>query len=295
MLSRSTFIHLRIPFSFFLLPVYLFAVSISPNLNGGRLLWSFLILHFLLYPASNAYNSYFDKDEKSIGLIKNPPKVKRELYWVALSMDALAILIGWIKINGLFALMLFLYGLASKAYSHPAVRLKRYAWTSWFIAGFFQGFFTLLMSYVAINDFAVAPLLVPEVLVPAVLASMVLWASYPMTQVYQHEEDSRRGDNTLSILLGIKGTFWFALVFFVVATVGFIIYFYKFQQPRFALVFLAALSPMVVYFLSWFYQVLKDETKADYARTMWLNFISSFCLAGFFLWLFLETSHILQL
>jgi len=259
------------------------------------MLWSLFILHFLLYPASNAYNSYFDKDKKSIGLIKYPPPVKLELYWVALLMDGAAIAIGLVKFNALFALMLLLYGLASKAYSHPLVRLKRYPYISWFIAGFFQGFFTFLMSYVAINDYGVENLIHVRVWFPALLSIMVLWASYPITQVYQHDEDSARGDRTLSIVLGITGTFWFALVFFLAASAGFVAYFYTFQQPYFAFVFLAALAPMVIYFLIWFYQVSKDAHKADYGRTMWMNFVSSLCLALFFVWMFLETSHITQL
>src|SRR4051812_38943407 len=110
MISKSTLLHLRIPFSFFLMPVYLFALSISPNLNESRLLWSFIIVHVFLYPASNAFNSYFDKDEKSIGGLKNPPPVKKELYYVALLFDVIAVVLGFIKINLLFAIMLFIYG-----------------------------------------------------------------------------------------------------------------------------------------------------------------------------------------
>src|SRR5271154_41201 len=109
MLSRSTWLHLRIPFSYFLLPVFLFALGISPNLEEGRLLWSFVIIHLFLYPASNGFNSYFDKDEKSIGGLKNPPPVKRELYYVALGMDGVAMVLGAIEIGGLFAFMLFIY------------------------------------------------------------------------------------------------------------------------------------------------------------------------------------------
>src|SRR5882672_2137549 len=110
MFSKSTLLHLRIPFSYFLLPVYLFSLSSAPNFTEKGLLWVFLILHFLLYPASNSYNSYFDKDEKSIGGLKNPPPVNKGLYWMSLSLDLLAIVIGVIKISWLFSLMLFVYG-----------------------------------------------------------------------------------------------------------------------------------------------------------------------------------------
>src|SRR5690349_14747751 len=125
MLSRSSWLHLRIPFSYFLLPVYLFSLAISPNLNEARLIWVFIILHLFLYPASNGYNSYFDKDEKSIGGLRNPPPVNKGLYFLALLFDLIALVLGYWKINALFAIMLFIYGLISKAYSHPSIRLKK--------------------------------------------------------------------------------------------------------------------------------------------------------------------------
>src|ERR1051325_5485356 len=98
MFSKSTLLHLRIPFSYFLLPVYLFAVSVSPNITEKRLIWVFIILHFLLYPASNGFNSYFDKDEKSIGGLENPPPVNKSLYYVSLLFDAAAVVLAFFKI-----------------------------------------------------------------------------------------------------------------------------------------------------------------------------------------------------
>ncbi|MFM8914314.1 MAG: UbiA family prenyltransferase, partial [Flammeovirgaceae bacterium] len=193
---RSTLLHLRFPFSYFLLPVYLFALSQSPDFTADRLLWSFLLIHLLLYPASNGYNSYFDKDEQSIGGLKNPPKVNVSLYWAALFLDAAAIALAMLKISFLFAAMLFVYGLASKAYSHPSVRLKKYPFGGWLVTGFFQGFFTFLMSYVGINHAEAGNLVQAKVLIPAALTSIMLWGNYPMTQVYQHEEDAKHGDST---------------------------------------------------------------------------------------------------
>lgn len=73
MLQTSTWLHLRIPFSFFLMPVFLFAVSISPEPALWRTVLVFFITHFLLYPASNGFNSYYDKDENSIGALEKPP------------------------------------------------------------------------------------------------------------------------------------------------------------------------------------------------------------------------------
>lgn len=290
MLSRSSWLHLRIHFSFFLLPVFLFSLSVSPNFNESRILWVFFILHFLLYPASNGYNSYFDKDEKSIGGLKNPPPVSKGLYFLALTLDGLAIILGYIKINTTFAVMLLIYGLVSKAYSHPSIRLKKYGWTSWIITGLFQGWFTFAMCYVGVNDFVINQSLQGAVVIPGLLTSAMLWANYPLTQIYQHDEDTRRGDITISSRLGIIGTFYFAASVFTVAAVGFLFYFKFVFGEKLAWVFLLALLPVLSYFFYWFFIAFRDGTQANYAHTMRLNLISGTCLNTFFLYLFLETA-----
>lgn len=292
MLSRSTWLHLRIPFSYFLLPIFLFAVAVSPNLILYRLQWIFIILHFLVYPASNGYNSYFDKDQQSIGGLKNPPPVSRELYWTSLFLDLLAIVLGAWQIGADFAVMVFLYGMASKAYSHPRVRLKKFPLTGWLVTGFFQGFFTFLMCYMGLNKFELGSVWQAQTLIPATLASLMLWANYPMTQVYQHEEDARRGDRTLSLLLGIRGTFLFAAAFFGFAAAGFLYYFARYYQYRQASAFLLALIPVIGYFSYWFWSVWKNPLKADFVHTMRLNFISATCLAGYFTWLLFDTRNV---
>ncbi|MDZ4715586.1 MAG: UbiA family prenyltransferase [Cytophagales bacterium] len=294
MFSRSTLLHLRIPFSYFLLPVFLFAVAISPNLIQDRLLWVLIILHVFLYPASNGYNSYFDKDEKSIGGLKNPPPVSGGLYWISLILDAVAVVMGAIKLSFLFSAMVLLYGLVSKAYSHPIVRLKKYPVAGWLVTGVFQGFFTFMMCYVGINNFYVGSMFQTEALVPAILTSFMLWANYPMTQVYQHEEDARHGDMTMSRMLGIRGTFVFSGLFFGITTLGFIWYFVHFYHFRQAGAFLLALSPVVLYFGYWFWRVMQDGRNADHTHAMRLNLISATCLNAFFVWLLFDTGNLGQ-
>ncbi|HQQ96005.1 MAG TPA: UbiA family prenyltransferase [Cyclobacteriaceae bacterium] len=292
MISKSTLLHLRIPFSFFLMPVFLFALAISPNLGESRLKWVFFIVHLLLYPASNGFNSYFDKDEKSIGGLKNPPPVSKGLYWTSLLLDAVAVVLGFFYVSYWFSLMLLIYGLVSKAYSHPSIRLKKYPIIGWLVTGVFQGLFTFCMCYVGINNYGPENLLHLRIIFPAALTTLMLWANYPMTQVYQHEEDEIHGDYTLSRRLGIRGTFMFAAVFFGVTTVGFLMYFGQFQQTKYGITFLQALSPVVLYFGYWFLRVWQNPAKADYGHAMTLNFISAFCLNIFFIWLFLSISHI---
>jgi len=289
---RSTLLHLRVPFSYFLLPVYIFALGVSPNFYGSQLIWSFVIIHFMLYPASNGFNSYFDKDEKSIGGLKNPPPVNKSLYYVSLLLDLVAIVLAYWKISVLFALMILIYGLISKAYSHPSIRVKKYPILGWLTVGFFQGCFSFLMCYVGINDFGMETLLNSKVIIPAWLSTVMLLGNYPMTQVYQHEEDAKHGDKTMSMLLGIRGTFIFVQIVFALATAGFIFYFNSFFTSKLSYTFVISLLPVVLFFMIWFYQVWNDNSKADHSRTMWLNFISATCLNSFFVYFFLVNSHL---
>ena len=294
MITRSSLKHLRIPFSLFLLPVYFFALALTPNLNGERMLWVFLSLHLFLYPSSNGYNSYYDKDEESIGGIKNPPKVTPDLYWLSLLFFAIALILAF-KISFAFSSMLLVYGLVSMAYSHPSIRLKKYPWLSWLIAGLFQGYFTFAMAYAGLSDFGWNIFLKPHVLIPGMLTSLMLWGNYPLTQVYQHREDARRGDMTLSRYLGIKGTFGFSALIFALTGAGFVWFFLDRNQEYFFWVYLGAMAPIILYFLLWFNFVrINPEKYANYSWTMGMNSVSALILNAFFFYYFLENTQILQ-
>jgi 1,4-dihydroxy-2-naphthoate octaprenyltransferase len=281
MIKKSTWLHLRIPFSFFLLPVFLFAASMSPHASSYHLLLVLIILHFFLYPASNGFNSYFDKDKGSIGGLEKPPAVSIELYYVSLIFDLVALALG-LLINWHFVLMLFIYGLISKAYSHPDIRLKKMALTGWFMAGFFQGFFTFLMVYIGINNIYINEIKGIEVYIAALLSSILLWGSYPMTQIYQHEEDYNRGDRTMSIKLGILGTFYFTGVVFLLVDISFLWFYSHYYSENTALLFQIFIIPMIVYFVYWYFKVNKNPSSANYRSTMMLNTISAICLNSFF-------------
>ena len=281
MLKKSTWLHLRLPFSFYLMPVYLFALSVADKVHSIPAFVVFVALHFFLYPASNAFNSYFDKDEESIGGLEKPPPVSKELYVTANFMDGIALILGLFA-GWQFCLMLIVYSLVSRAYSHPAVRLKKYPFISWLVAGFFQGFFTFLMVYMGISQKGIMSLWEYEVLIPAFLSSMLLWGSYPMTQIYQHREDARRGDRTLSLLLGIKGTFYFTALIFSLANAGYFIYYLSYFSLQEALLFQFFLLPMLVYFFYWFFKVQQNILLANFSYTMRLSTISAVCLNIFF-------------
>lgn len=294
MITRSSLRHLRIPFSLFLMPVFFFALALTPNLNELRLALVFFALHLFLYPSSNGYNSYFDRDEESIGGLKFPPKVTPDLYWLAQVFFVIALLLGaWISWS--FASMLAVYGLVSMAYSHPSIRIKKYPWASWVIAGLFQGYFTFAMAYAGLSELGWEVIFKPHVLIPGLLTSLMLWGNYPLTQVYQHREDGRRGDQTLSRTLGIQGTFAFSSLFFTLTGAAFVWFFLDKGQTSMVWIYLGAMAPILLFFLVWFGFVRTNPEKyASYSWAMGMNALSALSLNAFFIYYFLENTQILQ-
>lgn len=278
MTPKEILLHLRLPFSLLLLPVFLFAVSILPT-GWTKEAWGlFFIWHFLVYPASNAFNSYFDKDESPIGGLKTPPKVDRKLYFVATALDIFSLFFSFVWYNATTSLLILGYILLSRAYSAYPIRLKRFPFLSWLIVGFFQGAYVFLVT-VFILESPDYEQLIQLYVFPALLSSGILWAIYPITQVYQHREDRERGDRTLSILLGIRGTFSFTAFFFGLSTVG---YFFYFDEVTFLRWFLF-LSPTTAFFVYWFWLVWKDDSMANFTNTMRLNILAALLLNLFYL------------
>ena len=125
MIKKSTLQLLRFHFSFFLLPVYFFALSQLPHINYNRAFLIFVLLHVLVYPSSNGYNSYMDRDETPIGGLEHPLQPTKQLFNLTLLMDFIALSTA-IFVSVYFFLGLLLYIIASRAYSYRGIRLKKF-------------------------------------------------------------------------------------------------------------------------------------------------------------------------
>jgi len=283
LISNSTLKHLRITFSFNLLPIFLFAVAITPqSINWIETLVLFVCWHLLIYPASNGFNSYFDKDKESIAGIKYPPKVTKELYYFSIALDGIGVLLA-LCIDLPTAISMLIYGLISKSYSHPSIRLKKRPIVSWIVVSVFQGYFVFLVTYWAIHDISIWRLTTSIIQIPALLTTMMLMSAYPITQVYQHNEDRERGDFTLSLRLGILGTFHFTALGFIITALGYASYFFYYQDSQTMLLYLILMIPLFIYYILWYQKVRKRIDTADYEHTMKLNRLSALCLNAFFL------------
>jgi 1,4-dihydroxy-2-naphthoate octaprenyltransferase len=269
---------MRIPFSIFLMPVFWFAL-VPVEVNASCATLAFLAIHLFLYPASNGYNSWFDRDEKSIGGIKSPPQVTRELWYLILLFDFFSLLLAT-AVNLFFALMIFVYLLMSKAYSWNRVRLKKYPVIGALTVIFFQGFWIFLAVQAGAGE---SEIFHAQNLLMGAVSSLFLLGSYPMTQIYQHEEDQKRGDHSLSHLLGIRGTFVFAATVFFLASALLVFLFVSEAQFQNVLIYFAALVPVNIYFFSWYRDYSKGKAVITYEKAMRLNQLSSLLLSAAFI------------
>lgn len=286
-IHQSTIKHLRFHFSFFLLPVYIFAVSQVDTIQWEQVILTFFILHFLMFPASNGYNSYQDRDETPIGGLKSPPKVSKNLFYVTLVFDLLALGLG-LFISLTFAILCFIFIAMSRAYSYRGIRLKKFPVIGYITVFIFQGGFIYLMSVHAATNAPLSQLLTQNHLLCMAISSLFIGSMYPLTQIYQHESDRKDGVTSISYLLGYYGTFIFSGILFFAAT-GFMIYYFILNSKPFAIgLFLLFVLPMIIKMTGWFAKVRKDKEAANFENTMAMNMISSTSMNLYFLLLFLN-------
>ncbi len=278
MLSSSTIKLLRIPFSFFLSPLYFFALSTVPDIDWLRAGLIFIILHFLIYPASNGYNSYMDRDTESIGSIEKPPPPSRQLYLTTIVLDLTALALGFI-IGPWFALILSLYIGASKAYSWRGIRLKRFPITGYFVVIIFQGALTFWLVYYGSSR-------LPSMFVPwqgMVISALLIGGFYPLTQIYQHKQDFEDGVATISFKLGYVGTFVFCALVYALAWIFMAQFFILNHESVKLLVVSIFFLPIVVYFIKWFEAVKKNVAEANFKNTMFMNWLAASCTNSCFI------------
>ncbi|WP_165917146.1 UbiA family prenyltransferase [Flaviaesturariibacter aridisoli] len=278
MLRRSTIQLLRFPFSLFLLPVFLFALSESEHLDTHIAWIIFAILHLLVYPASNGYNSYMDRDETPIGGLERPPAPSRELFVVTIVMDATALLLSYFLVSPFFTAGVAVYIIASRAYSYRGIRLKRFPVAGFLTVFIFQGAWIYwIVARTTDGHYGMDPQLLP-----ALASSCLIGALYPLTQVYQHEADIADGVVTISYRLGKRGSFLFSGLLFGVATALLYATYAAEGSGSFILAFLVFTLPVVIYFLYWMLKVWKNEAAADFKHSLRMNIIASVCMTLYF-------------
>src|ERR1700761_4684472 len=271
----STLRLLRLPFSFFLMPVYWFALGQVVERDWMRAILIFVILHLLVYPASNGYNSYMDRDTTPIGGLEHPPQPTRQLFWVTLTMDLAALVLGALLgpyvVAGLAG-----YIFCSRAYSYRGIRLKKYPFAGWLTVIICQGALIFFIVFEGSHHPEAGAAALDAPVEAMVACSLLLGGFYPLTQIYQHEADRKDGVRTLSMVLGLRGSFVFTGVLYGLA---FLVLFHYFVSTYLGfkefLILATCMLPVIVYFFIWAVGVWRDPSKASFINTMRMNLLAS--------------------
>ncbi len=180
---------------------YLLAVGLSGAAAGQRIGPAVLGLALwvvCLNGGTLALNSAFDRDEGDVAYLRSPPPPPRRLAGWSLALMAAGQLVALLLPPG-FGLAYALCFVLSVLYSVPPFRLKAVAGADWLINMWGFGTLTPYAGWAATGR----PVDPAGGLV--LLAFCPLFASlYPLTQIYQLEEDTRRGDRTLACVLGVR-------------------------------------------------------------------------------------------
>jgi 4-hydroxybenzoate polyprenyltransferase len=187
---------------------YVLAVGLRGVASGeqlGNAVLALIIWVVFLNGGTLAINSVFDKDEGDIGYLNMPPPLPRYLLHFSLALliagQLLALLLP-LAFRVAYAICFVL----SILYSVPPFRFKAVAGVDWVINMVGFGTLTPYATWAA----TARPLDLGHAIV--LFAFCPLFAGlYPLTQLYQFDEDRRRGDRTLALILGMRRSLKVAL------------------------------------------------------------------------------------
>ena len=193
---------------------FIIAVGLRATLNGSHLaeyLTAMLSWVGCLNAGTLAVNSAFDHDDGDIGYLDAPPPPPKHLAPVSITLMAIGQLIALTLPAG-FAIAYAICFAMSIAYSVPPVRLKAVAGADWAINIVGVGILTPFAGWAASG----APLR-PDGIWIIIGFGCLFGSLYPLTQIYQLEEDTVRGDRTLVRMLGVGPSLAIALIAAILA------------------------------------------------------------------------------
>jgi 1,4-dihydroxy-2-naphthoate octaprenyltransferase len=279
---RDLFIHLRLHFQLLLAPIFLWGFFLAGGQLGPRPLLAFVLVHAFLYGGATAFNSAYDRDEGPVGGLERPPAVSRALLPFSVGLlvlgGLLSGLVGFSLALLYAAILLFAVG-----YSHPLTRWKAGPWTSLATIFLGQGVLGFATGWAA----AGAPLerlLGHEGVLGALAASLVVTGFYPLSQLFQIEEDRARGDRTLTVAWGPDRCFIVAegvLLLGGLAILGLILPRYGLAEAALAAACFVGLIGLVDV---WRRRFEPRAVLTNFRRVMRLNALAAFVLASYVGW-----------
>lgn len=283
---RDLFLHLRLHWQIMLLPLFLwgFLLSAGPlalDLISARFWLVLFVFYVLFYGGATALNSYYDRDEGPVGGLWNPPQVTRALFRFAVGLQLLGLVIILFVSLPLFYLALIM-GVVGTAYSHPLTRLKARPWASLLTVSVFQGMGGTAAGWLfAQPDWAT--LLSSKAILGLLAAALIITGFYPLTQVYQREQDRKQGVISFAVHWGER-VFGLAIFCMLAAAglMGYLAWQYFGPAPAIA----AAGGPLGVAMLValWWRRFDDDHVRENYMWMMRLGYVMTAGFLGFLGW-----------
>lgn len=160
----------------------------------------FFNVHLLLNGGVTAFNSYYDEDEGPIGGLAKPPPMAPWMLPASIILQVVGALVAAAE-GVTFTVLWGLTMVLSALYSAPPFRWKSRPLLSLVAVGVGTGVNTFLMGYLAAGD---RPL-DARVVVSAIGVALLLLSMYPVSQVFQIDEDRARGDHGFAVRFGVEG------------------------------------------------------------------------------------------
>lgn len=195
------FVHLRWHYQVFILSGgFLLGALFQPRIDFIPLLIQFASVHLLLNGGLTAYNSYYDEDEGPIGGLEAPPPMRPWMLPASIGVQLVGAGVAMLE-GPVFVALYALTMLLSVFYSAPRFRWKGHPLLSLVAVGVGTGTNTFLMGYLA----AGTEPLTPAVVLAAFGVAAILLSLYPVSQIFQIDEDQARGDLTFAAHYGLEG------------------------------------------------------------------------------------------
>ena len=260
--------------SFIYLPLFLFAISQTHDLNMLHTGLFFIILQVLIHPSNQLQiaNANLELSGSKIELTKQA----KNLITSSISMNGLAVVLSMLIISLEVGVGVTGYLLLSKLNNNNPIRLRKYAIISLLLTMTMQG--VLLF---ALTQYATGKLMLITNIFAIQACAFFVGFVYPLTQMHTHVEDLKRGDLTIGIRLGLQGTFILSLVMFLIAISFMGLHFYNTKHGFHFYVFLFFLSPVAAYFFWWRKNTRIQPLVANYIFTRLFVVITTICMSLF--------------
>ena len=274
-------VHLRLHFQLLLAPVFLWGWLVAGGGWSASILIAFLAFHVFLYAGATAFNSYYDRDQGPVGGLEHPPAGVSALLPVSLGIQ----LAGWLLaalVNLPFFLIYAAFGLLSIAYSHPRLRLKARPLASLATVALGQGVLAYLGAWAAARG-ELSSALSPLGILGATAATLLILALYPLSQLYQIQEDGARGDRTPAVAWGAPRCFQIALACQLIGGTAMLSVVARRDGPLDALIVGLGLAAQLAAVAWWARHHDPRDVLGSYHRVMRLNALSASGLSAYLL------------